>query len=252
MLQPGAFPSIAACVGTGQAQVWAKLDISQLQRQNLILPLKVWGGEAHVAWEGDGGDRSWAMSFCSNWSKKDVGGNLRGNSRRLQDTSSSDTDDRAIVAWFSIKPHRFHYQCRFGFSTNIYKTHNHMDSNHISRCCHSVLPCYCTAYPSREDAVKERVKVWPIWFIPLSPRSSARGSRGAGIALRSLPVQILWCTKSVCLKETGVFSHPSIFPGTRASCFPLQSHWGESFWIYTTSGSRCDWCIDTVESEVVA
>lgn len=33
-----------------------------------------------------------------------------------------------------------------------------MDSNHISRCCHSVLPCYCTAYPSREDAVKERVK----------------------------------------------------------------------------------------------
>lgn len=76
-LQPRAFPSITACVGTGQAQVWAKLDISQLQRQNLILPLKAQGTEAHVVWEGSSEDRSWAMSFCSHWSKKDgrlVGG----------------------------------------------------------------------------------------------------------------------------------------------------------------------------------
>lgn len=77
VLQPWAFPSIAACVGTGQAQVWAKPDSSQLQRHNFILPLKARGTEAHDVWEGDGGDRSWVIGFCSHWSKKDgrlVGG----------------------------------------------------------------------------------------------------------------------------------------------------------------------------------
>lgn len=39
-LQLWGFPSVAACVGAGQAQVWAKLDISHLCRQNLVLPPK--------------------------------------------------------------------------------------------------------------------------------------------------------------------------------------------------------------------
>lgn len=39
--------------------------------------------------------------------------------------------------------------------------------------------------------------MWPMWFVPLRPRSSARGSRGADIVLSFLPVWILQCTVSV-------------------------------------------------------
>lgn len=95
-LQAWGFLSVAACVGTGQAQVWAKLDISQLRRQNLILPPKGRGTGAYTVWEGNGRDSPWAMSFCSCWRKKD--GGLVGLILGETGPPGSGIGDRTMVA----------------------------------------------------------------------------------------------------------------------------------------------------------
>lgn len=65
--EPWGFLSIAF-LSTGQAQVWAKLHVSQLRRQSSILPLKRQGIESYVAWEGMVGI---AVGQC--WRKEDGG-----------------------------------------------------------------------------------------------------------------------------------------------------------------------------------